>query len=172
MSQNYRCVQDLLSPQKRLQCAGALPASLAAVCSAVDTKGLKAFASPGRLCYQRSQMALPAAALFPAPWSLLKVLPPLPGSAPPTASSTTVSSPSLSRALCLANQWFSSDRLGPLVPHSDTFKVPDKRPLPFGAIPVGLCGQHKQSRTRKRRRKVRKMVSGGISTSDTLTFPK
>lgn len=69
-------------------------------------------------------MDLPAEALFPAPWNLLEMPPPLPGSASSRASSTTVSSPSLSTALCLVNQWFSRDKFGPLVPHSDTHQGP------------------------------------------------
>jgi len=51
-------------------------------------------------------------------------------------------------------------------------KVADKPSLPLDAILGGCCGQDNQSGARRWQRGEGKVVSGGISTSDMLTFPK
>lgn len=101
-------------------------------------------------------MSVPAEGLFPGPnytgeeitSQAIGTLPlPLPGSASPSTSSTTVRSPckiitvrspSLSTALCLLNQWFSSDKLGLLVPHNDTHHGPRQSPPSPVCHPRGM----------------------------------
>lgn len=137
VSQNDPCVWDLPFFQgsgSGLQRAGALPASLAAVCLAGLTKGLKVF-----LCLVQENFAArdPRWLCLLKPCSqLLGALPPsLPGSASSRASSITVRSPSLSTDLCLVNQWFSSGKLGRLVPHNDAHQGPRQTTPPLWCHP-------------------------------------